>query len=63
MSDEPTGALSVNGFCATYSVGRSLFYEELKAGRIVVRKLGKKTLILKSDAERWAQSLPKLETH
>jgi hypothetical protein len=47
---------------AVYSVGRSLFYEELKAGRIEARKAGKRTLILKSVAERWARALPKLET-
>jgi hypothetical protein len=39
-----------------------LIYDELKAGRIEARKAGKRTLILKSEAERWAHALPTLET-
>lgn len=64
MSDttpETGGALTVAEFCETYGVGRSLFYEELKAGRIEARKAGKRTLILRDEAERWARSLPKVE--
>jgi hypothetical protein len=35
-------------------------YDELKRGRIRAKKLGKKTVILRSDAENWASSLPAL---
>ena len=51
-------AYTVKAFCKTYSVGHTFFYGELKSKRLMARKAGKKTLILKSDAEQWAKSLP-----
>lgn len=50
-------AYSVNEFCEIYSIGRTLTYEEISAGRLPVRKLGRRTLILVEDAEKWAQCL------
>lgn len=50
-------ALSVADFCATCSIGRSTFYEEVKAGRIRVLKAGKRTLIARSEVQRWLDSL------
>ncbi|MPZ31203.1 MAG: DNA-binding protein [Rhodospirillales bacterium] len=38
--------------------GRSKIYQEIAAGRLKVRKLGKRTLILHGDAMAWLQSLP-----
>ena len=38
--------------------GRSKIYEEIAAGRLKVRKLGKRTLILHDDASSWLQALP-----
>jgi len=58
--NELTGALTVTEFCETYRVGRTFFYEELNAGKLSAIKAGAKTLILKSEAARWAHSLPKL---
>lgn len=51
-------AFTVKDFMATYSVGRTKFYEEVKAGRLRIRKMGKRTLIAKADAEEWLNSLP-----
>jgi hypothetical protein len=39
-------------------LGRSFIYEEIKAGRLVARKAGRRTLVLHEDAERWLGSLP-----
>jgi hypothetical protein len=33
-------------------------YSELKSGRLVARKLGAKTIILRADAEAWLSALP-----
>lgn len=55
-------AYAVREFCARYGICRQTFYDEIKRGRIRARKLGKKTIILKSDAEAWATSLPELRT-
>ena len=51
-------AYSVNEFCQTYSIGRTLFYDEVAAGRLRVKKAGKKTLVLATDGEAWAHGLP-----
>ena len=40
---------------------RQTFYDEVKRGRIKTVKLGKKTMIMRSEAEAWAASLPALE--
>lgn len=39
-------------------VGRSKIYQEIAAGRLKVRKLGKRTIALHDDAMSWLQSLP-----
>ncbi len=38
--------------------GRSKIYEEIAAGRLKVRKLGKRTLVLHDDVTSWLQALP-----
>jgi excisionase family DNA binding protein len=53
-------AFAVREFCARYGICRQTFYDEVKRGRIRAKKLGKKTVILRSDAENWASSLPAL---
>jgi predicted DNA-binding transcriptional regulator AlpA len=55
-------AFGVREFCARYGICRQTFYDEVKRGRIKAKKLGKKTVILRSDAENWAASLPELRT-
>jgi hypothetical protein len=52
------GAMSVSEFCRWASIGKTKLYSELKGGRLVARKLGAKTIILRSDAEAWLNSLP-----
>lgn len=56
-SSFPKLALSVDEFCETCSIGRSTFYEEVKAGRIHILKAGKRTLIASTEAQRWLESL------
>jgi excisionase family DNA binding protein len=46
--------LSVREFCRLYSIGRSLAYEEMKSGRLVYCKVGRRRLIRLDDAERWS---------
>jgi excisionase family DNA binding protein len=54
-------AFAVREFCARYGICRQTFYDEVKRGRIKAKKLGKKTLVLRADAENWAASLPVLD--
>jgi excisionase family DNA binding protein len=58
--DTTKQAFAVREFCARYGICRQTFYDEVKRGRIKAKKLGKKTVILRSDAEKWAASLPAL---
>lgn len=51
-------ALSVTDFCTICSIGRSTFYLEVKAKRISILKVGKRTLVPAEEARRWLDSLP-----
>ncbi len=51
-------AYSVSEFCRQYSIGRTTVYTEVKAGRLRLRKAGKRSLIASEDAEAWIDSLP-----
>ena len=55
------GAYTVDRFCEKYGIGKTKLYEEMNEGRLKARKLGKKTLIAFSEAERWLNSLPERE--
>ena len=52
-SDLPRMAISVAEFCQTFAVGKSLFYEEVKAGRLSIRKVGGRTLVPTAEARAW----------
>jgi hypothetical protein len=52
------GAMTVSEFCKWASVGRTKLYAEVKAGRIKLRKIGSKSVVIRSDGEEWLRSLP-----
>jgi hypothetical protein len=54
----PIGGFSVNDFCQWAGIGRTAVYAEMKAGRLLAKKCGRRTIILRSEAERWLTSLP-----
>jgi len=56
--DELRRVLTIAEFLHCYRIGRTRFYEEVAAGRIRLRKLGKKSLVSLDDAEKWLASLP-----
>jgi predicted DNA-binding transcriptional regulator AlpA len=55
-------AFAIREFCARYGICRDTFYSEVKRGRLRALKLGKKTIVLRPDADAWAASLPELRT-
>jgi hypothetical protein len=57
-----SAAMTIDQFCRSYCVGRTKAYAELKSGRLLARKLGSKTIILRADAESWLRSLPMTAT-
>ena len=58
MNKHDSGAFTVKEFLAWSRISRTKFYEEVSAGHIPLRKLGKRSLILRSDAENWLNKLP-----
>lgn len=54
----PSGAMTVDEFCRWARTGKTKAYAEAKSGRLILRKIGSKTVILRSDAEAWLRSLP-----
>jgi excisionase family DNA binding protein len=55
-----TGALTIKELCEAYRLCRETAYQQIRAGRLRAVKLGRKTLILRADAEVWAAALPEL---
>ena len=64
MADIPVNlgkrALSVNEFCAAYSLGRTRTYSEISAGRLSSITIGRKRLIPADSAEAWLANLSEL---
>jgi hypothetical protein len=54
-------AMSIRAFCEIFDIGRTSAYAEIKAGRLKVRKAGRRTLIGNDDAEEWWRSLPAIK--
>ena len=50
--------LSIAQTIRLLGIGRSTLYGLIKEGRLPVRKLGKRTLILRQDLDRFIASLP-----
>jgi excisionase family DNA binding protein len=53
-------AYSIPQVMARIGVGRDKLYSLIRQGQLPARKLGRKTLILASDLERFLESLPRL---
>ncbi len=53
------GTLSIDEFAVWAGICRSKVYMEIVAERLVADKIGRRTLIWKSEAERWRAELPK----
>lgn len=54
------GATSLKVFCSENAVSRPTAYREIAAGRLVARKVGRKTIVTKEAARDWLKSLPRL---
>jgi hypothetical protein len=51
-------ALSIRAASKVSGIGRTSLYAAIKAGGLVARKCGKRTIILQSDLINWLNSLP-----
>lgn len=57
-SNNPPMAYTVNQALALANCGRTKFYEEVAAGRIKTKRLGRRVLIRAEDLKAWLDSLP-----
>jgi excisionase family DNA binding protein len=55
MSNER--AFNIGEFCRRYGIGRTTAYAEVKAGRLALLKVGRRSLVTHDDAERWLRNL------
>lgn len=49
-------------FLAAFRISRTAVYAEIRAGRLIARRAGGRTLIARDDADSWLSSLPLLRT-
>ena len=58
--DQQHAAFTIQEFCDAYRLCRESAYRQIRAGKLRALKIGRKTLILRADAEAWAAALPEL---
>ena len=51
--------MSIKSFLEVYNISRSRFYSEMKIGAIRITKLGSRTYIKRTDAEKWLGEIGK----
>ncbi len=54
-------AHTIDEVCKIAKVGRSSTYEEIRSGRLIARKCGRRTIILATDLHAWLDRLPRIE--
>lgn len=62
MSAQQPLALTIKDACTLSGVSRTTIYEAIKAGALVARKCGNRTLIRHDDLKSWIDGFPKLDT-
>ena len=58
MSEINSGASSISTFAERNGIGQSTAYKEIKAGRLVARKIGRRTIITIVDERAWRDNRP-----
>jgi hypothetical protein len=51
-------AFSILEVAELTSLGRTAIFAEIKAGRLIARKQGRRTLVLEGDLAKWLRHLP-----
>jgi excisionase family DNA binding protein len=51
-------AYSIDEFAKLAGIGRTTVYAEIKAGRLITAKVGKRTLLTADEVRRWLERLP-----
>lgn len=51
-------AFSITDLVNSVGIGRTALYAEIRSGRLVSRKIGRRTVVLEADLDIWLNSLP-----
>ena len=51
------GLFTVSDFCALYSISRTTFYSEVRAGRLRITKRQSSTFVTRKNADDWIAQL------
>lgn len=62
MTTDSKLAVSIKDAAVAVGIGRSKIYELIKAGDLIPRKCGSRTLILLEDLKHFIESLPTAQT-
>jgi excisionase family DNA binding protein len=54
-------ALSVKDACELAGIGPNKFYDAIRDGHLKARKIGRKTVVLRADLEKYLDALPALD--
>ena len=60
-SDIEREGLSIPQACSVAGVGRTKIYEAIAMGSLKARKIGKRTIILRTDLHEFLQALPVIQ--
>jgi hypothetical protein len=56
-------AYRVSEFCQVYVISKASFYREVQAGRLRILKRGRRSLVERTEAQRWFTSLKTPPVH
>ena len=56
----PPAALSLDEVMAATGLGRTTLYRVIRAGHLIARKAGRRTVVLSADVDRYLETLPPL---
>ena len=51
-------AFTIEEAATAAGIGRTLIFEEIREGRLIARKVGRRTIILVADLDLWLKSRP-----
>ena len=51
-------AFRISEVCSVTGLGRTTIYAAIKAGHLIARKYGRRTIVLANDLSAWLDSLP-----
>lgn len=55
--NEARGAMTIANFCHWAGIGRTMVYQEIGSGRLKTVKVGRRRLVIWSDAKAWLSNL------